>query len=386
MQKNKSAAKWIQILSIAILLANVGFMISQTGIVSDLSRENIYWERARFLLGQGGATYYNGSSLCSLGYSLILLPICALIRSPYAAYKAAILLNGIVWCGCYLLAVKTTKKIFREENESFLSVVCLLAVLCPVYGVQRSITGPEMIVQFLLWCVFYLLLDLQEQYKKQKLIILTVCLILAGFFQIATLGIILAVLVILGGFVRKKRLEETSFLSCCLAILIGLAVGNIAERVVLYSFASDLDIVVKSSLEVLLDGFMAGWENGYLAGWFTAVIGKVYSVAIGSCMLIFPVLWYFIKKISKRLYSEPAVWMIGIFVVQMLAVALFDNSLSPYAGYMSLTYLEPVFPVVIVTGVVLLKNGTREYCTELGYMLIMCLCTFMVGNTFTQKG
>ena len=109
---------------------------------------------------RGGATQYDGSSICSIGYSLFLVPVCALLKSPYAAYKAVILLNGIFLCGSYIMAVLTAKKLFSNERESFLSAACFFAVFCPAFAASWIYTGPEMQVQFFFWCAIYFLNEL----------------------------------------------------------------------------------------------------------------------------------------------------------------------------------------------------------------------------------
>ena len=99
MNKDKRTARIIQVLAIMVCLGMAVLAVQNTGLISKIGTEDIYWERARFLLGQKGATLYNGHYYCSLGYSLLLVPVYTLIKSPYAAYKAAILLNGIFLCG-----------------------------------------------------------------------------------------------------------------------------------------------------------------------------------------------------------------------------------------------------------------------------------------------
>ena len=134
MKRNNITARLIQLFSIAVFLGMAAFTIQKTGLISRIGTEDIYWERARFLLGQGGATQYDGSSICSIGYSLFLVPVCALLKSPYAAYKAVILLNGIFLCGSYIMAVLTAKKLFSNERESFLSAACFFAVFCTAFA------------------------------------------------------------------------------------------------------------------------------------------------------------------------------------------------------------------------------------------------------------
>ena len=230
MKKNKCAVWILRLAGLGILAALAVYTAWNTGILSSIGQEDIYWERARFILGQGGATNYNGSSLCSLGYSLLLVPICAVLKSPYAAYKAAVLLNGGFLCLAYLVSLRTAKKLFPKENPVFLWAACLLAALCPALAASRSFTGAGDAAG-----APYLVLRQPSAFRKR-----TVYQREAGgprrlrdpgcFLQIAWLGAAAGVVILLGLFVKQKKVEETSFLYFCLAVLLGLAAGNIAER------------------------------------------------------------------------------------------------------------------------------------------------------------
>ncbi len=83
------------------------------------------------------------------------------------------------------------------------------------------------------------------------------------------------------------------WLKLVLAVLLGVAAGNITERFVLHGFitASGLEVVPASSLEVYLDGLRAGWENGYLSGFFLALFGKTYVVLVNSLLIAEVYLW-----------------------------------------------------------------------------------------------
>ncbi len=121
------------------------------------------------------------------------------------------------------------------------------------------------------------MVGLYESYQRRSLFLLAGCMILLPFFQIGLVGFDLAVIVCLGFQVSRKKLDETVWLKLALAVLIGVAAGNVIERFVLHGFitASGLEAVPISSLEVYLDGLRAGWENGYLSGFFLALSGKI---------------------------------------------------------------------------------------------------------------
>ena len=393
MKQSKYTAGIIQLLAVAVLAGLSVYTALNTGILSNLGQEEIYWERARFLLGQGGASNYNGSSLCSLGYSLVLVPICAILKSPYAAYKAAILLNGGFLCLGYLLSVKTARKLFAEEKTVFLSAACFFASLCPALAASRSFTGPEMLLALLVWLSLHLLLSIKENCTRGKLAGLAACMILGGFLQIAFLGVILAAVILLGIYVKKKRVAETSFLYFCLAVLLGLALGNIAERVFLYSFAKDMDITVTSSLELFLDSLMNGWENNYLLGVFRGLCGKLHALLAGSFLLLAPGLWHCIKGLfpgrdtkaaRKRQIFCPEVFL--LFALELLAIVLYDNSRSTAVALTSVNYVEVALPPMLLLGAVQIRR-TACWVKELtGYLLTLCVCALVTANLYQNQG
>lgn len=385
-QSNKSGAGIIQALSLVLLMIPVLYTVTGTGIISNIGYEDVYWERARYLLGQGGATLYDGSSLCSLGYSLVLVPICAVFKSPYAAYKAAVLLNGVFLCGSYVMSVMAARRFFPKEKASFLSAACFFAAITPALSTVKSFTGPKMIVLFLIWTSVYCMVGLYESYQRRSLFLLAGCMILLPFFQIGLVGFDLAVIVCLGFQVSRKKLDETVWLKLVLAVLIGIAVGNVAERFVLYGFteAFELEGLPSSSLEVYLDGLRAGWEKGYFSGLFSALIGKIYVLLVNSLLICALAVWYFIKKRSWKL-REKTDCIFYIFLFQLILTALFDNSRSVSVGLTSLSGIEVCAPLLVLAGIIYI-NHTTEWSKELiGSLLITCVSAIVTAGVYQKN-
>lgn len=385
-QSNKSGAGIIQALSLVLLMIPVLYAVTGTGIISNIGYEDVYWERARYLLEQGGATLYDGSSLCSLGYSFVLVPICAVFKSPYAAYKAAVLLNGVFLCGSYVMSVMAARRLFPREKSTFLSAACFFAMLTPVLSIAKSFTGPKMIVLFLIWVSVYCMAGLYESYESRSVILLAICLILLPFFQIGMIGFDLAVIVCLGFFVSRKKLNETLWLELVLAVLIGIAVENVAERFVLYGFTEtfELEVLPSSSLEVYLDGLRAGWEKGYFSGLFSALIGKIYVLLVNSMLICAPAVWYFIKKRSWKLRKKTDC-IFYMFLFQLILTALFDNSRSVSVGLTSLSGIEVCVPLLVLVGIIYI-NHTTEWSKELiGSLFITCVSAIVTAGVYQKN-
>lgn len=391
MKRDRSIARLIQLFSIAVCFGMAVLTIQKTGLISRIGTEDVYWERARFLLGQGGATLYDGNSICSIGYSLFLVPICALVKSPYAAYKIAVLLNGIFLCGSYIMAVLTAKKLFLKERESFLSAACFFAVFCPAFAASMIYTGPEMLVQFLLWCMLYFLNELWNGGKKRDFILFTVSLIFVLFFQIEMLGAVLALLGLLHVCVRRGKISELSFLKCVLAVLLGVIVTDAAEKTVLYLFSENLNITVNSSMEVFFQCLKTGWENGYILAFIKGVFGKCYVLFLASFLLICPVLGGFVEKqfliwkTKKDANFSLLDGMIAVFLIQLVFVTLYDNARHISTAFLSLTGLNGILSILILFGIAEAKNCKNWAFGMTGSMLALCISTFATANVFREN-
>ncbi|MCD8338561.1 MAG: hypothetical protein LUD18_15085 [Lachnospiraceae bacterium] len=406
-QKELKFSAWlIQGICVMFLLVIALWKAGQTGILSDVGSEDVYWERARFILGQGGASLYTGSSMCSLGYSLILVPLCALLKSSYAAYKAAVLLNAVFLCLAYFAATRAARELFPDENSSFLCLACLFAVFCPAMAGTQSYTGPEMAVLFLMWVSVYLMVKIWKTGRLREQengcwidwLLLAGCMILIGFLQIAALGTILAVTVWSAYCVKKNRMSGNTFLAFVLILFLGLAAGNIAERVFLSCFSADMDIsVIRSSLEAVLDEVFQPFEAESL---FSSLAGKLYSVMIGSFLLICPAVWYFFRqmfgKISARGKEKPEKdevgqefplnGITGIFLAQMFWMSLCDRNGSAESMLLSVSGLEMVLSLVILMGIVRFRHLDRPEKELAGYLFALCILALLVAGTFQNTG
>lgn len=388
MNKDKRTARIIQLLAIMACLGMAVLAVQNTGLISKIGTEDIYWERARFLLGQKGATTYSGSSICSLGYSLLLVSVCALIKSPYAAYKVAILLNGIFLCGSYVMAVLTAKKLFSKEKESFLSVACFFAVFIPAISITMFYSEPDMLVMFLIWCSIYLLYRIWTAGSTRTMILFIVCLLTMTFLQIETLGIVIGTVALLWLCVRKEKITEITFLKCVLALLLGVIAEDVIERVILYRFVADMDIMVRSSLEVALDSVKAGVGNGNLFG---TLLAKIYILSLTGMFLIYPACVDFIKdlfyavkqkKNTDRIFENG---IITIFLIQFIFIAMFDSSRYIGTGYFSVNGLLTVASPILLISIVKLKDWKNWVSLILESFLITGLCTYKVVEIFGKN-
>lgn len=381
------------ILFVVFLFGSIVELLPNLTILTEIGCEDIYWERARFLAGQSGVSLYNGNSLYSLGYSFVLLPICIVIKSPYAAYKTAILLNSFFLCGSYYMSFITARKWFPRENAKSLLFVCFVIALCPIFAVERVFTHPVMIEIFLIWLSFYLMTELWDSFSCGKMISLAISLILIAFFNIVLIGVVCAVVLTLFFFMKKKKMDEISFSRFFLIVLVGVVAGNIIERIVLYFFFKSQELIPISSLDALLNCIKSRWNNGQVIELLKAVIGKMFAVITGSFWVICPGLYFAIKKeISARNTSQTNILdmvckcVLMMFLIQIIIGSLCDNSGKKEIWWLSLRNIEVVLPPLLLLGLIEIKSGGINSKKLIGCLLFFCVCAYVTVSVFQKSG
>ena len=258
-----------------------------------------------------------------------------------------------------------------------------------MFAVERLQTGPESAVLLSwIWIALFLLVELREKYSAKKIALLTADLIVIGFLQITALGVIVGVMAILGILAKKEQIPMTSYLRALLVLMLGLAAGNIAERMVLYGFASGMDVTVSSSLEVLLDDLADGWSQGFLTGVLEGIAGKLYSLMAGTLLLICPGIWALLKKCREmkkgRIEKEDPFFggVLLIFVFQLLIAVLTANASGISGSILSLDYMTVIAGPVLLVGAMQLKKSAVWDKELLGYLLALCLSSFVTASIF----
>lgn len=397
-QKTSKNEKYTEgILHIFILLIMGGmalYFVKNLDMMTDIGLEDIYLERARFLSGQKLASRYSVYSLCSIGYSFVLLPFCLFFKSSYATYKIVVLLNTCFLYASYLVSFKTVCRWFREEKRIFLLLICFMVTMCPVFLVGRIFVRPDMMVMFLIWVIMYLLTDLWESSPCHagQLAVISICLILISFLNIAFLGVIVSVVLTLIVFVKKEKVSVDSYLVFLLVLLLGMVAGNVIERIVQYFFFKDKECIPNSSFFVLINCIEAGWEKGRFLELLRKMIEKLYIVMVGSFMIILPGVWFAVKKVwtifrrarcdSSKTHVVDIICLnvFFMFFFQIVLTSLCDNSGDVADWFGTLRNFDIVLPVFVLFGLLRIKNRIIDYKEMMGYFLFLCGCTYIVAN------
>ena len=121
-------------------------------------------------------------------------PLFHIFHSSVAMFKAAIVLNGLLLTGSYLLACKCSFYLFKEIRREVLVIFCFLISCYGGFLFSANITWGEPLLVFLFWLIILTLI----KFPKKGAILYLCILVLEGVFLYAvhqrTLGVVCAMI------------------------------------------------------------------------------------------------------------------------------------------------------------------------------------------------
>jgi len=187
------------LVSLALLVFMVHIWhVTEIGIFSILDDEFGYWGIAAYFAGLDWSDAISEIPYYSYGYSLLLVPLFWIFDNPIYMYKAAIILNGILISGSFLLCYDTVKKLLNNVNTYILMGISFAIAMYPAYSAYSSIAWPECLLIFIFWLLTWCFLDLDREAPNYKFFLIGLLSIYMYTVHQRTLGILIAsILVVL---------------------------------------------------------------------------------------------------------------------------------------------------------------------------------------------
>lgn len=360
----------IHILTAALLSWLCCMNLSKLNYIAVLNDEFGYWGTAVSMAGYDWKDLIAETPYYSYGYSLLLLPIILLLPTPVLWYKAAILLNAVLLYLSYFICCDIGKRIFGKTDRKLICFVSLVVAIYPGNITYAQVAWSETLQYFLIWCVTWLVVRLEERFSSGKLLA-TVTLLLYLYcvhnrnIGVAAVGVVTLLLIV----IRHRKMAIWMFIP-----VFGLAGGYF-----LLKWVKDYEVTklwsnsASSALNnVNLDGntlliyFRKLVENPDLYGW--SLYGKLFYLLLATgfslpAMLLFCTKgWY--KAARNRVfgrYSVSKFWCMTILFAMWLltAIQMLDWSVRKdmivYARYM-----EHVLGPALFLGLMYLSCNTKR--------------------------
>lgn len=278
-----------------------------------------YWYNAANMAGYDWTGINGISSYYSYGYSLFLVPLFHIFHSSAAMFKAAIVLNGLLLTGSYLLACRCSFYLFREIRREVLCIFCFLISCYGGFLFSVNITWGEPLLVFLFWLIILTFIKF-----SQKRSILYLCiLVLEGLFLYAihqrTLGvvgamIIAGILLLKSSHISLKSMFLFFVIAVCMIGLVFLFKTNLVSSIwsSYINTGTGAANTYSGQMAKILNLF-SSWDFfiAVLKGFFA----KLFYLCGASGLLILWGVFLIFNKLKNFKNEVPVHLIIGIFCI-----------------------------------------------------------------------
>lgn len=278
-----------------------------------------YWYNAANMAGYDWTGINGISSYYSYGYSLLLVPLFHIFHSSVAMFKAAIVLNGLLLTGSYLLACKCSFYLFKEIRREVLVIFCFLISCYGGFLFSANITWGEPLLVFLFWLIILTLI----KFPKKGAILYLCILVLEGVFLYAvhqrTLGVVCAmiftgILLLRNNHIHWKSMLLFFVIAVSIICLVATFKANLVSSIWNSYIIPDIGAVntYSGQVEKLLTLFTSlDFFIAFLKGFFA----KLFYLCCASGFLVLWGVFFIFNKLKNFKNGSPTHLIIGIFCI-----------------------------------------------------------------------
>lgn len=315
---------------------------------SILGDEFGYWANAAVLVGYDWSSCAQISAYYSYGYGLLLAIPLALCRTPLAAYRMAVGMNGLFLCGAFWFLQKILNGMFADSNHDRRLFSLLVAAFYPVSLYYMHMTLTETLLLFLYCSTCYLLQRFLKEGRKRELFLLMAVLSYMFFVHMRTVGTLMAcglVLILYG--IRRKEYRGVLlaggavFVGCFLAGLFLKGVFNQAVYGTTEAVLQDVNDIGGQVERV--SRILSGEGIWHLA---LSCMGKLFYIGMASFGTVYFAAAYCIRHIRETFSQFLGLSLLGQFGIS----AVFMTNSGRIDGLFYGRYNDFWIPVFIGIG------------------------------------
>ena len=329
-----------------------------------------YWASAASVVGYNWSETASLGFYYSFGYSLILVPILAIIPDGVMAYRAAVLINMLLMCIGVFLFGKIIEKVFPETNKGVKILISGAAVLYPAWIFYMQMTMVEAVLMFVFSFDIYLFYKFMENKKISTAIALAAVLILGYCVHMRTIGIVIAgVIVCLCRLIGEKGNKKVFFLLFGVIVLlfgITLYLKNLTTATV-FSFAVE-DVLAVNDYGSQWGKFAEIFTFTGMKKLVCGIVGKLYYLGFASFGTFY---WAFawclkesiqlIKQMAKKDDVQSRQWL-ALFLLLAVTGQVLISSIYMYDAdvidcLVYGRYNELLVPVIILIGIIAMSKS-----------------------------
>lgn len=381
----------IQTVMCIIILGTILYRIQDYDQIIYIKEEARIWGGMFSVIGNNWIDFSSNPSLFSFGYSFILLPLNLLIKEPASMYKAAIILNAVLLCCTFLITIRVACRLFPKKNQMQIFSVCFLLICYPGYSIVRSLSVPDIMLLFLFWIIIWLYISIIDRVSNFKLILFGLVVVIAVAIKSSFIILMLASGISILILFKRQVIDEKQSALLGLELILGLIVVSLIDNYWLNLIVSDNKNIEASSLQVLLNGIVKGWNDYGIVGFLQELLGKLFALSASSFMFCIPGIYYGYKKIRSDKEQENKNYMIVLFIglifIGMLILSCsFDLSNNTLDSLVNIRDLQIISGPIILYGILKVLDNKYWLKEMIVYSILLTVGTFTLSSMLNSLG
>ncbi len=358
--------RWLEITcSVILLCLPLPYLLSR-GLPYVYNDEFGYWASAAAFVGLDWSGIFSSIPYYSYGYSLFLSPLLLIFQSTSAAYRAALMLNGVWVCGAFWALRGIVRHLFPDISPRLRAILAFACALFSSNLTQVNFTWPETLLFFLYCLIFYLVVLAAQQPRLWYYPLLAALCLYSYTVHQRTLGILVSVVL----FVVWQWAAGKAPFRCLLAFW-GVFAALFGAHILLKDFVQQ-HIWAQTASNVLAANEMSGqlgklqliFSLEGLQSFILSLCGKIFYIAAASGLLLFVTA----SRCARTLWDDAA------FAFRARSL----RGLNPvncflFLSVCSTVVIAAVF-MILPQGVVHLYYG-RYSDNVMGVIVLLALCS-----------
>ncbi len=360
-----------------------------------------YWTASAYLTGTDWKSVTSGIPYYSYGYGfLILTPIRLLFSSPAAMYQAAIVVNGLLLVGSFLLARNVIKQLFEEVHYALVDVVCFLVMLYPSNLVFSHIAWAECTLVFLFWVFAWLSMRVIKKPTILNHVMMAVTVMGLYVVHQRTLAVAIATVMVMAWcfWADKGRRKQVIVFAVVMVVL--LVAHRLIKGDLIAEFYNNNSKVARNNLEGQTENLLDLFTG---KGFFTLIrsaIGKWFYLCTATLMMAWWGAEFFFGKakewMTQNLFSGKKndrtpngllwhVWMLLAFAGNFLVLSISMNNLGRNDVLVYGRYIEYMIGIYLVIGILTFLKDEKWESKYMIYLLVALISGMICQNILNAK-
>lgn len=383
----------VELLFFIILIIYGGYDIAKFSIPLIAVDDIGYWSTAYYYAFGQIKEVASGLSYYAYGYSIFLSLLVRLIHDGAILFRIILVLNTFYVAISYLCLIHIFGTLYKEISKVWISFFAFVAMM---YVSNHAYSKHMLVENFVTLCLLLLvvlIVDVIEKYSFSKLLLATVLCIFMHFVHQRTIAIVAAYILLFIVMVMKEKIpvHHAAIIAIIAAIFWGLCSWE--KQLVINNIYGSADLVAINDYSANASK-IAGLFSWSSFGYFVlSVCGKLGYFIFSSFILNFlGVISYFesvFKYIVRGDKNERTKGLVGIFlcsgsifIIGVAAVFMYGNLGNRYEIAMYGRYMEYIYSVLMVNGLIYLFRNINKRQVITGAVLLMFVCLLGIEVQF----